>query len=57
MENMEGKQVPNVTFKTRHKDESGDYDWKDVSTNDLFDGKKVVVVVDGKVLPASRTFG
>lgn len=39
--------VPNVTFKTRVRDESigGDnpFDWKDVTTDDLFAGKKVVV--------------
>ena len=39
--------VPDVTFKTRVRDESigGDnpFDWKDVTTNDLFAGKKVVI--------------
>lgn len=38
--------VPDVTFKTRVRDESigGDnpFDWKDVTTDDLFAGKKVV---------------
>lgn len=36
--NNEGHHVPNVTFKTR----TGE-DWVDVTTSDLFDGKKVVV--------------
>lgn len=38
----EGKQVPSVVFKTRSQD-NGDYDWKDVSSDELFKGKKVVV--------------
>ena len=36
--NKEGQRVPDVTFKTRQGE-----DWADVSTSDLFDGKKVVV--------------
>ncbi len=40
-------QVPNVTFKTRVRDESvggpNPYRWQDVTTSDLFAGKKVVV--------------
>jgi thioredoxin-dependent peroxiredoxin len=40
--------VPNVVFKTRVRDESigGDnpFRWQDVSTNDIFKGKKVVIV-------------
>lgn len=49
MENtqLEGKRVPSVTFKTRVRDESigGDnpYRWQDVSSDELFAGKKVVV--------------
>ena len=35
---LEGKRVPNVTFKTR-----ADNQWKDVSSDDLFKGKSVVV--------------
>src|SRR5476649_1848068 len=35
---LEGKRVPNVTFKTRANDQ-----WKDVTTDDLFKGKTVVV--------------
>ena len=46
-ENLIGTKVPNVTFKTRVRDESlgGDnpFRWQDVSTHDLFDNKKVVV--------------
>jgi glutathione-dependent peroxiredoxin len=36
--NKEGQRVPDVTFKTRKGD-----DWADVTTADLFNGKKVVV--------------
>lgn len=39
--------VPNVIFKTRVRDESVDgpnpYRWEDVSSNDIFKGKKVIV--------------
>ncbi len=41
---LEGKRVPSVTFKTRVKDENtGEFDWEDVSSDDLFEGKKVVL--------------
>ncbi|HIL92949.1 MAG TPA: peroxiredoxin [Cycloclasticus sp.] len=39
--------VPNITFKTRVRDESigGDnpFRWQDVTSNDIFSGKKVVI--------------
>jgi glutathione-dependent peroxiredoxin len=38
LENREGQKVPEVTFKTR-----ADGNWKDVTTEQLFSGKKVVV--------------
>lgn len=45
--NIEGTKVPNVTFKTRVRDESveGDnpYRWQDVQSGEIFDGKKIVV--------------
>lgn len=44
---MSVKRVPNVVFKTRVRDESigGDnpFRWQDVSSDDIFTGKKVVV--------------
>jgi thioredoxin-dependent peroxiredoxin len=44
---MVGKRVPEVTFKTRVRDESiggeNPYRWQDVTSKELFDGKKVVV--------------
>ncbi|MFT4825742.1 MAG: peroxiredoxin [Halioglobus sp.] len=40
--------VPNVTFKTRVRDESVDHEnrfrWEDKTTADIFDGKNVVIV-------------
>ncbi|MBN9164888.1 MAG: glutathione peroxidase [Myxococcales bacterium 68-20] len=38
MKNMEGQRVPEVTFRTRQGAE-----WKDVTSKELFAGKKVVV--------------
>ncbi len=38
LENKEGQKVPNVTFKTRENNS-----WKDVTTDDIFKGKNVVV--------------
>lgn len=44
---MEGRRVPHIVFKTRVRDESigGDnpFRWQDVTTEDLFAGKRVVV--------------
>ncbi len=45
--NMEGQRVPNVTLKTRVRDESlggeNPFRWEDVSTDNIFKGKKIVV--------------
>ena len=42
-----GDKVPEVVFKTRVRDESvgGDnpYSWKDLTTDDVFKGKKIVL--------------
>jgi len=41
-----GDTVPTVTFKTRvriESDDSNPFDWKDVSSDDLFKGKRVVL--------------
>ena len=38
LENREGQKVPNVIFRTRR-----DHEWVDVSTNEVFGGKTVVV--------------
>ena len=43
----EGDSIPNVVFKTRVRDESiggsNPFTWKDVSTADLFKGKRSVL--------------
>ena len=38
LENKEGQRIPQVTFKTRQNNE-----WKDVSSNDIFNDKTVIV--------------
>ena len=38
LENREGHKVPQVTFRTRR-----DHEWVDVSSDELFEGKTVVV--------------
>ena len=38
LKNIEGQKIPEVTFRTREGS-----DWKDVSSKEIFDGKKVVV--------------
>jgi len=47
MENMEMSLVPSVVFKTRVRDESvagpNPYRWQDVSSQEIFAGKRVVV--------------
>ena len=53
-------QVPQTVFKTRVRDESigGDnpFDWKDLSTDDVFNGKKVVVFsLPGAFTPTCST--
>ena len=53
--------APEVVFKTRVRDESigGDnpYRWQDVSTNDLFDGKRVLVFsLPGAFTPTCSTY-
>lgn len=44
---IEGKSVPSVVFKTRVRDEGvggeNPYRWQDVSSSEIFTGKKVVV--------------
>jgi peroxiredoxin len=41
--NFEGTNIPNVTFKVRKKDANGNFEWADLSTGEIFNGKKVVV--------------
>ncbi|WP_341665933.1 peroxiredoxin [Vibrio sp.] len=56
-----GDTVPQVTFKTRVRDESiggsNPYDWKDVQSTDLFAGRRVVVFsLPGAFTPTCSTF-
>ncbi|MGQ4001896.1 peroxiredoxin [Francisellaceae bacterium CB300] len=55
------KRVPNVTFKTRVRDESigGDnpFKWEDVTTADIFNNKRVIVfALPGAYTPTCSTF-
>eukprot|EP01110_Echinostelium_bisporum_P000098 TRINITY_DN10193_c0_g1_i1.p1 TRINITY_DN10193_c0_g1~~TRINITY_DN10193_c0_g1_i1.p1 ORF type:complete len:198 (+),score=94.54 TRINITY_DN10193_c0_g1_i1:55-648(+) len=47
-ESAEGKTVPSVVFKTRVRDDTiqgpNPFKWQDVSTDEIFKGKKVVVL-------------
>ena len=61
MVNNVGKRVPDVTFKTRVRDESIDgpnpYRWQDMTTADYFAGKRVVVFsLPGAFTPTCSTF-
>ena len=58
---MIGKQIPNVTFKTRVRDESisGDnpFRWQDTTSADYFAGKRVVLFsLPGAFTPTCSTF-
>lgn len=58
---MIGKTVPNVTFRTRVRDESvcvpNPYRWQDMTTADYFSGKRVVVFsLPGAFTPTCSTY-
>lgn len=41
--NIENTIIPQVTFHTRAKNAQGEFEWKEVTTADVFSGKNVVV--------------
>lgn len=43
MHTIDNQKVPEVVFHMRVQNEAGEFEWKDVSTSDIFAGKKVVV--------------
>lgn len=58
---LEGKRVPSVVFKMRVHDEnagaSGQYKWQDVTSDELFAGKKVVLfALPGAFTPTCSSF-
>lgn len=58
---MIGKKVPNVTFKTRVRDESiegpNPFRWEDKTTDDYFKGKRVILFsLPGAFTPTCSTY-
>jgi thioredoxin-dependent peroxiredoxin len=43
MLNIENTQIPHVLFHVREKNSEGNFEWKNISTDDYFKGKNVVV--------------
>ena len=54
---MIGQRIPDITFKTRVKDEGGNFGWKDVTTCDYFKGKSVILFsLPGAFTPTCSTY-
>ena len=54
---MIGQRIADITFKTRVKDEEGNYGWKDVTTCDYFKGKSVILFsLPGAFTPTCSTY-
>ena len=54
---MIGNKIPDITFKTRVKDEEEGVGWKDVTTSDYFKGKSVILFsLPGAFTPTCSTY-
>ena len=54
---MIGQRIPDIIFKTRVKDEEGNFGWKDVTTCDYFKGKSVILFsLPGAFTPTCSTY-
>ena len=54
---MIGQRIPEITFKTRVKDEEEGFGWKDVTTSDYFKGKSVILFsLPGAFTPTCSTY-
>ena len=54
---MIGQRIPDITFKTRVKDEEEGFGWKDVTTCDYFKGKSVILFsLPGAFTPTCSTY-
>ena len=54
---MIGQRIPEITFKTRVKDEEEGFGWKDVTTCDYFKGKSVILFsLPGAFTPTCSTY-
>ena len=54
---MIGQRIPDITIKTRIKDEEGNYGRKDVTTCDYFKGKSVILFsLPGAFTPTCSTY-
>ena len=54
---MIGQRIPDITFKTRVKDEEENFGWKDVTTCDYFKGKSVILFsLPGAFTPTCSTY-
>jgi thioredoxin-dependent peroxiredoxin len=51
-----GKTLPNITFKTRQKDKDGNFDWVDITTTEISKNKKIIIFsLPGAFTPTCST--
>ena len=54
---MDGFKIPNVIFRTRVKDEEGNFGWKNMTTDNYFKGKSVILFSQpGAFTPTCSTY-